>query len=67
MFPWLQTVQGKQDSLLRRLDELDQECEELRDSVADLEDEKEKLQDAIAVAEDEKRDAQRKCKEEKVM
>ena len=41
VFAWFQSLQGKQDSLLQRLDELDQENEEMRQSVAELEEEKE--------------------------
>ena len=35
-----QALQGKHDTLLQRIDELDQECEELREKVMDLEGEK---------------------------
>ena len=40
-------LQSKHDSLLQRIDELDQECEELREKVMDIEGERDELRDIL--------------------
>ncbi|CAB3981240.1 Hypothetical predicted protein [Paramuricea clavata] len=42
-----QVLQSKHDSLLQRIDELDQECEELREKVMDIEGERDELRDIL--------------------
>jgi predicted nucleic acid-binding Zn-ribbon protein len=62
----LQSLQSKQDSLLQRVDELDQENEELKNDVADLEDAKETLEDNLSRAMKEKKTMEIKVKESEV-
>ena len=40
-------LQSKHDALLERIDELDQECEELREKVMDIEGERDELKDIL--------------------
>ena len=40
-------LQSKHDALLQRIDELDQECEELRERVMDIEDERDELKNIL--------------------
>lgn len=40
-------LQGKHDALLQRIDELDQECEELREQVMDYEAERDELNEVL--------------------
>ena len=42
-----QALQSKHDALLKRVDELDNECEELRDRVLEAEGEKDELQGVV--------------------
>ena len=41
-------LQGKHDALLQRIDELDQECEDLRERVMDVEGERDDLNDVLS-------------------
>ena len=49
-----QVLQSKNDALLKRIDNLDNECEELRDRVLEAEREKDKLQADIKDSQTEK-------------
>ena len=63
---FFQSIQGKQDSLLQRIDGLDQENEELRSQVVELEEQKESLEEALERAAEEKHETNKKLKEQKV-
>ncbi len=63
---WFQSIQGKQDSLLQRIDTLDQENEELRGDMAELEEQKESLEEALERAAEEKHTIEKKLKQEQV-
>ena len=43
----LKVLQSKHDALLERIDELDQECEELREKVMDIEGERDEMKDIL--------------------
>ena len=62
----MQSIQGKQESLLRRLDEIDTENDELRTEINELEESKEKLQEQLETAKDEKRKMVEKQRESQV-
>ena len=49
-----QALQSKHDALLKRVDELDTECEQLRDRVLEAEGERDELQGAVDDLETEK-------------
>ena len=49
-----QALQNKHDALLKRVDELDTECEQLRDRVLEAETERDELQTVVGDMESEK-------------
>ena len=62
----LQSVQNKQDHLLRRLDDLDRENDDLRGEVAELEEAKERLESDLEDVKDERRRLKDKQRESEV-
>ena len=64
---YLQSVQGKQGSMLQRIDDLDRDNETLREELAELEDVKEQLEERIDRAEERRREIERECREQKVL
>ena len=61
-----QSVQGKQDSLLERLDALDRDNEELRDEMGELGEVKDKLEEELEKAEEQRSKLEEQLAEEKV-
>ena len=62
----LQALQGKQSSLLERIDALDLENEEIKEEFAALEEMKEELEEKLEKAKDEKKRLEKHVKEEQV-
>ncbi|XP_046578937.1 coiled-coil domain-containing protein 157-like [Haliotis rubra] len=58
-----QSLQGKQDALLQRVGDLDQENQDLRDQVSLLEEEKEAIEESLTAAKTEAQQLDRKIKE----
>ena len=61
-----QSIQGKQDGLMQRLDALDRENEELREETGDLGEMKEKLEEALEKAEERRSKMEEQLSEEQV-
>ena len=59
-------MQGRQESLVKRLDELDQDSEQLKSEISELEDIKDELEKSLYTANEEKERLQDQVKEEKV-
>ena len=64
--PLSQSIQGKQDSLLQRIDCLDREREGLREETGELAEERERLEEALGRAEGERDRMKEQLLEEQV-
>ena len=61
-----QSIQGKQDSLLQRIDSLDREREDLREETGELAEERDALEEALGKAEEQRSRMKEQLLEEQV-